>query len=109
MADYIERAPLMGALTSSEAQAAIRAMTGDEAYAYFLGLVNSAPAVRITEVQHELHSFWECYETSAYGGCKDGAVRWLPRKFYRCERCRKGSAIKSNYCPDCGARMEPTP
>ena len=52
MADYIERAPIMGALTSSKAQAAIRAMTGEEAYAYFLGLINAAPAVRITEVQH---------------------------------------------------------
>lgn len=51
-------------------------------------------------------SFWECYETSAFGGYdKDGEVRWLPRKFYRCESCRNGSAIKSKFCPNCGADM----
>ena len=51
------------------------------------------------------HSFWESYDTSAFGGYKDGEVHWLARKFYRCERCRKGSAIRSNYCPNCGAKM----
>ena len=65
--------------------------------------VDLIPAVDVAPVRN---SFWECYETSAYGGFKDGDVRWLSRKFYRCERCRKGSAIKSNYCPNCGAKMD---
>ena len=55
-----------------------------------------------------VHSFWESYEKDAYGGYdKDGVnVRWLKRKFYRCERCRKGTAVKTNYCPNCGAKMD---
>ena len=40
MAEYIERALLVGALTNGDAQATIRAMTGEEAYSYFLRLVN---------------------------------------------------------------------
>lgn len=51
------------------------------------------------------HSFWESYETSAYGGYDEDGVRWLKRRFFCCERCRKGSAIKSNFCPNCGADM----
>lgn len=58
------------------------------------------------EAEPVRHSFWESYSTSAYGGYKDGEVRWLPRQYYRCERCRKGSAIRSHYCPSCGAKME---
>ena len=61
MADYIERAPLMGALTSSEAQAAIRAMTGDEAYAYFLGLDQRSP-----------------------GGEDNGGAAWIGRRWKSC-------------------------
>lgn len=65
--------------------------------------IEQAPTIEVEPVRH---SFWESYSTSAYGGYKDGEVRWLPRKFYRCERCRKGSAIRSHYCPSCGAKME---
>ena len=66
-------------------------------------VLKSAPTIDAVPVKR---SFWECYETSAFGGYdKDGEVRWLPRKFYRCESCRNGSAIKSNFCPRCGADM----
>lgn len=53
MAEYIERAPLVGTLTSSDAQATIRAMTGEEAYAYFLRIVNAAHATNVAPVRHE--------------------------------------------------------
>lgn len=53
MAEYIERASIVGALTSSDAQAKIRAMTGEEAYAYFLRLVNTAPTADVAPVRHE--------------------------------------------------------
>jgi len=62
-------------------------------------------AEALEKVTPEKHSFWECYETSAFGGYKGGEPHWLARKFFRCERCRKGSAIKSNFCPNCGADM----
>ena len=58
------------------------------------------------EAEPVRHSFWEEYETSSFGGYKDGEAIWWERKFFRCERCRKGSAIRSKYCPSCGAKME---
>ena len=68
----------------------------------FMGMVSVANTI---DAVHAKHSFWECYETSAFGGYKDGDPHWLTRKFFRCKRCRKGSAIKSNFCPNCGADM----
>ena len=52
------------------------------------------------------HSFWEEYDTSSFGGYKDGEAVWWKRKFFRCERCRKGSVVRSKYCPNCGAKMD---
>lgn len=64
--------------------------------------IAEAPTIDAVPVKQ---SFWESYETSAYGGYDEDGVRWLKRRFFRCERCRKGSAIKSNFCPNCGADM----
>lgn len=57
----IDRAPIMGALTSSEGQAAIKAMTGAEAYNYFLSLFCSAPTIDAIR---------------AAGGCRCGECKW---------------------------------
>jgi len=84
-----------------------------EVLAVLAGKVNTVIAIKVVEALKKATieapaqpiSFWEQYSTSAYGGYKNGEVRWLPRKFYRCEKCRKGSAIRSNYCPNCGAKM----
>lgn len=52
-------------------------------------------------------SYWEEYETSSFWGYdENGEDKWVARKFYRCERCRKGTAIRSNFCPNCGAKMD---
>ena len=86
---------------------AIRAALYDDFYTYEASqLADYLERFPTIEAEPVRHSFWESYSTSAYGGYKDGEVRWLPRKFYRCERCRKGSAIRSHYCPSCGAKME---
>lgn len=91
----------MGALTSSEAQAAIRAMTGEEAYAYFLGLVNSAPAADVTPV---IRGTWQLLRHDKYSDV------------YQCSECgRKVSLTHGRdvleqfpHC-HCGARMEHEP
>ena len=95
MADYIERAPIMGALTSSEAQAAIRAMTGEEVYAYFLRLINSAQAADVAPVRH---GRWEQGDMYDYGDVCS-----------LCDWDSERAPCTLPYCPDCGARMEPTP
>lgn len=71
-----------------------------------LDSIDAQPTIDPESLRPVRVSFWESYSTSAFGGYKDGEVVWLPRKFYRCEKCRNGSAIRSNYCPNCGAKME---
>ena len=50
MKEYIERASLMGALTSGTEQLAMREMTGAEAYAEFVRLVNFVPVTNVLPV-----------------------------------------------------------
>ena len=50
---------------------------------------------------------WIGFTTSSYAGTDDiGDPKWIDKKFYRCSKCRKGTVIKSNYCPSCGAKMQ---
>lgn len=58
MGECIDRAALMGELTSSATQLAMRDMTGAEAYTEFLRLVNSAPAADMVDAG-ELREFAE--------------------------------------------------
>lgn len=50
MKEYIERPALVGKLTSSEVQHAMREMDGSQAYSFFLTLVNNEPAADVVEV-----------------------------------------------------------
>ena len=61
--------------------------------------IENAPTANVVPV---VHGAWAEYTTSAYVG---GKVEFADKKYFRCERCMKGSVIKSNFCPNCGARM----
>lgn len=60
------------------------------------------------DVQEVRHGEWRGYTTSAYIGSEDeyGDPRYADRRFYRCSECRYGSVVKSNFCPNCGAKMD---
>ncbi len=50
---------------------------------------------------------WIGYTKDAYLGQDEyGDIKWSPRKFYRCPNCRRGTAVQTNFCPDCGAKLE---
>lgn len=34
---------------------------------------------------------------------RDGKMQYY--RYYQCENCYRRTAVKSNYCPNCGARM----
>lgn len=91
MAEYIERAPLVGTLTSSDAQATIRAMTGEEAYAYFLRLVNTAPTADVAPVRH---GWWD----DSY----DGITPYCSV----CGRSHRLMVRTPGECPNCCAKMD---
>lgn len=65
--------------------------------------VKKQPAVDAAPV---VHGEWIGYETSSYNGNDEyGEPRWIPKKFFRCSVCRKGTAVRHNFCPNCGAKM----
>lgn len=53
------------------------------------------------------HGKWKEWDGEAYVGMnKFGKEIYRHFRYYTCSLCCKGSAIKSNYCPNCGARMD---
>lgn len=71
---------------------------------YFMNQIEAAPTIALENLAR--HGRWIEYDTSAYGGVEEGEVKWLRRRFFRCSECRKGSAVRSCYCPNCGAKMD---
>ena len=65
MADYIERADLVGnKLTTSEMQRAVREMDGSQVYLAFLEVINAQPAVPLVF----------CRECAHHGRCAAEAI-----------------------------------
>ena len=48
---------------------------------------------------------WEKEPSSYWRWTSSGAVA-VTRTTYRCGLCGRGTAVKSNYCPHCGAKMD---
>ena len=82
--------------------------TPEEHYSKIHGLIDFlvSNGVTIDPASLRPKAFWEEYATSSFYGYDDNhEPKWAARKFYRCESCRKGTAVKSNFCPNCGADM----
>ena len=47
----------------------------------------------IANVAPVVHGRWLCVDTDT-------------EKFFLCNRCKKKEYLKSNYCPNCGAKMD---
>lgn len=62
------------------------------------------PAADVAPVRH---GKWKEWDGDAFVGMnKFGKEIYRHFRYYTCSLCYKGSAIKSNYCPNCGARMD---
>lgn len=69
-------------------------------------LLDEIPAADVAPV---VHSYWEGYSCSQYMGTDEvGEPKWRDGRFYVCHnyKCRRKTVIKSNYCPNCGAKMD---
>jgi len=59
-------------------------------------------AIPAADVRPVVHGRWE-YEAQEVGGVNGGVgTIWG----YRCPFCDKLNVYESNYCPNCGAKME---
>lgn len=63
--------------------------------------IEDAPAADVASV---VHGWWEKEPSSFWRWTPSGAVV-VARTTYRCGLCGRGTAVKSNYCPNCGAKM----
>lgn len=60
------------------------------------GAFDAVPVVR---------GWWERVDSTHYRWTPSGGTL-VDRATYRCSRCGRGTAVKSNYCPNCGAKMD---
>ena len=105
MAEYIEREALEKNL--NERLAYLLDKNGP--YDYFtdgydeaVSTVEDFPASDVTPV---VHGWWKREPSSYWRWTPSGAVA-VTRTTYRCGLCGRGTAVKSNYCPNCGAKMD---
>lgn len=89
MAEYIDREKAKQLLHIEYAYAAEQLL--DEIHA-----ADVAPVVR---------GKWEREPASYWRWTPSGAVA-VTRTTYRCGLCGRGTAVKFNYCPNCGAKMD---
>ena len=65
-------------------------------------VIDNAPTADVAPV---VLGWWERVDSSYYRWTPSGGTL-VDRATYRCSRCGRGTAVKSNYCPNCGARMD---
>lgn len=65
----------------------------------FMGFLDECPTVETEPVRHGTWQVW-------HGDCmrRDGKMQEF--RYYECSECWRRTAVKSNYCPNCGAKMD---
>ena len=69
-----------------------------------IDMLHAAPGLDAVEV---VHGRWIKYKDEKFMGYDaDGRIKYRNVYSYNCDKCGHGTAVKSNYCPACGAKME---
>jgi hypothetical protein len=64
-------------------------------------LIEKAPTIDIVK-----HGEWDGWKTQAFIGVDEfHDPKWADRVYYQCSLCGRGTAVKSDFCPKCGAYM----
>lgn len=109
MDEYISRKAAIAYIReqSEECQKAFEELGGEsgiyaDAYNDLAEDFYSIPAADVAPV---VRGRWEKEPSSYWRWTSSGAVA-VTRTTYRCGLCGRGTAVKSNYCPNCGAKMD---
>lgn len=107
MPEYIEREALLETLKNwRDAHAAV---DDEEGCGLIEDVMREIIEQASADVAPVVHSYWEEYSCSQYMGTDEcGEPKWRDGRFYVCHnhKCRRKTVIKSNYCPNCGAKMD---
>ena len=77
-------------------------MTRETALECFKNIVKEQPTIDAVEV---VHGRWVGVDSTYWRWYHDEA-KAIERTTYRCSECARKSIIKTNYCPNCGAKMD---
>lgn len=103
MAEYIDREALRKVLENwRDAHADVDDEQGCGLLEDVIWEVDAQPAADVVPV---VRGWWEKEPSSYWRWTSSGAVA-VTRTTYRCGLCGRGTAVKSNYCPNCGAKMD---
>ena len=75
---------------------------GLSSYGELIGCLEDAPAANRASVRL---GWWESVDSAYWRWTPAGGVT-VSHITYRCSRCWRGSAVKTPYCPGCGAKMD---
>lgn len=94
MSEYIERSGIIGRITASEVQKAIREMDGNQVYGWVLMLLNAEPVADVAPV---VHGQW-VFDAESY--------EWNCSECHDCPIDGSADDERTYFCPHCGARMD---
>lgn len=68
-------------------------------------LVDIFAEIPAADVAPVVHGWWVGVDSSYWRWTPSGGVP-IPHTTYSCERCGRGTVVKTHYCPNCGAKMD---
>ena len=96
MPEYIEREAIKAAVR--------KRLNNSLIISWLIRIINEIPAVEVAPV---VHGRWiPEYEIKEMYYSPDDIERYKVPNGFSCSVCTKWSSARTNYCPNCGARMD---
>ena len=96
MDEYINRGTAIAKLTALEVTEPNATLVDAKRVLADIPAADASPVV---------HGWWVGVDSSYWRWTPSGGVP-IPHTTYSCERCGRGTVVKTHYCPNCGAKMD---
>lgn len=100
MAEYLNREVCLSILRAKANMAVLM-----DAAPYFEKAAQMLEKLPAADVAPVVHGRWKSVDSSYWRWTPSGGVS-VAHITYRCERCGRGTVVKTDYCPNCGAKMD---